>query len=638
MKLTTVISKDTVSRCVEQNYTSDRVISKYDIEHCIPTINVCRGFVAKAIDYLIGFKSPAGNVQTVMCGDDLREYITLKNNKETAVLFETFKKLGINIGELRVGFGYAFDTLYLPDRLIKDLKRYEGTETLSALLMYIISLAYFCANLFKTRSKYPVDDFANTIEVGNLFHTLFYSFKDRDYGITVQGIATENYDSIGWHRSPYIDYTYSPFTDTPFKQNIIKTKNEHGVDEIFLVCTMKLGSEITYFQINECGTIRTNLELNYFELQNDSMLRAIMPKKFESAMMCNLPIIGTEWITLDIDEAPEVFKAVLCDIINRTPVEEGLSKEELAPFGITLKGSNIAVDATAIKEQYVSDLYAQQLYTQVQPYYEEFDLGTLNNLVPGFAKGDVYAMLFTGDSGTGKSTSARVIPYRCGIPYISVNFSVNIEEADLFGSMMPNPTKNNPSDPEFIWQDGIITKAIRNGYCAILEEINFARPGVLGKFNSLLDENRQIDLPNGEIVKAHPNFRMIATCNIAYEGTNRLNKAFINRFEQIVNFQNPDLDVLINIIKTRTGYTNDSNITRILDAYCAIKKYSDEQRLDTIVSVRQLLTLFKQGKYYKTAAEAVENIVVNGAFIDVPEHLDMFKKSVLPALDLKFKI
>jgi hypothetical protein len=363
-----------------------------------------------------------------------------------------------------------------------------------------------------------------------------------------------------------------------------------------------------------------------------------MPRIIDTVTIEAKPLVGLSWRTIEADEASDTLKCILADIMSRTECTEGLSKEDATNLGISIKGSSIVLDADSMKAQYAEDEYAQQLYKQALPYYDDFDLGNLINLTPGFSKGDVYALWFTGDAGTGKSTSARVIPYKCGIPYVSVNFSVNVEESDLFGSMIPNPTKKEASDPEFIWQDGIITKAVRNGYCVILEEINFARPGVLGKFNSLLDENRQIDLVTGEIIKAHENFRIIATSNIAYEGTNRMNKAFINRFEQIINFQTPDMAALTEIIKSRTGYKNDSNIAGVLDAYYAIKKYSDEQNLDVIISIRQLLTIFKQGKYYKTAFEAVENIMVNGAFIDVPEQAEVFKKSILPALNLKFKI
>ena len=286
--------------------------------------------------------------------------------------------------------------------------------------------------------------------------------------------------------------------------------------------------------------------------------------------------------------------------------------------------SGICIDIDAIKESYKEDSFAQQLYKQVHEYYDTFDLKELSNTVKGFATGDIYSMMFIGESGTGKSTAARVIPYRCGFPYISVNFCVNIEESDLIGSMIPNPEKSKTEDPEFIWQDGLLTKAIRNGYTAVLEEINFARPGVLGKLNSLLDENRQIDLPNGEIVKAHPNFRMIATCNISYEGTNRFNKALINRFEVVHEFKDLEKLKAFEVIKSRTKITDEGKLSKVYTVYELLKKFSKEQNLDTVISIRQLLNLFRQGRYYATAYDAIVDILINGAFIELPEYKERF--------------
>lgn len=306
-------------------------------------------------------------------------------------------------------------------------------------------------------------------------------------------------------------------------------------------------------------------------------------------------------------------------------------------YGIKAIGG-IAVDIPARKSEYANDAYAQQLYNNVQSYYDQFDLKTLKNNIPGFYSGAMYSMLFIGDSGTGKSTAARVIPYLCGMPYISINFSVNLEESDIFGSMIPNIQKSSPNDPEFVWEDGILTKAIRNGYVAILEEINFARPGVLGKLNSLLDDIRQIDLPTGEIVKAHPNFRVIATCNIAYEGTNRMNKALINRFQDVTKFDNPTRDEMLKIIQTRTGYKDIQKIAKVYSVYEALKKYSYEQNLNLIISLRQMLTLFSNGRYYKNAEDAVIRIMLNSAFIEDPEFEQEFCKSVLPNFDLNFRL
>lgn len=306
-------------------------------------------------------------------------------------------------------------------------------------------------------------------------------------------------------------------------------------------------------------------------------------------------------------------------------------------YGIKVTGG-VTMDIPARKSEYDNDAYAQQLYNNVQSYYDQFDLKTLKNNIPGFYSGAMYSMLFIGDSGTGKSTAARVIPYLCGMPYISINFSVNLEESDIFGSMIPNIQKSSPNDPEFIWEDGILTKAIRNGYVAILEEINFARPGVLGKLNSLLDDIRQIDLPTGEIVKAHPNFRVIATCNIAYEGTNRMNKALINRFQDVTRFDNPTRDEMLKIIQTRTGYKDMKKIAKVYSVYEALKKYSDEQNLNLIISLRQMLTLFSNGRYYKNAEDAVTRIMLNSAFIEDPDFEQEFCKSVLPNFDLNFRL
>jgi MoxR-like ATPase len=293
---------------------------------------------------------------------------------------------------------------------------------------------------------------------------------------------------------------------------------------------------------------------------------------------------------------------------------------------------------TNLRDQYTNDEYAQALYQQEQDYYEQFDLQDLTGIVKGVAKGDVFSLLFEGESGTGKSTAARVIASRCGLPFVAINCSTNIEESDIFGTMIPNPEKHSVDDPEFIWQDGPLTKAIRYGYVGIIEELGFARPGVLGKINSLLDESRQIDLTNGEVLKAHPNFRIIATTNIGYEGTNRLNKALVNRFEICKKFIDLDVHSIKEVIKSRTGYSDMSKMDKILEVYRAIQKYSKEQNLNLVISIRQLLNIFRQGKYYKSAREAVDSLLLNQAFLEEPDHLEYFSATILNVFNLSFKL
>jgi MoxR-like ATPase len=294
-----------------------------------------------------------------------------------------------------------------------------------------------------------------------------------------------------------------------------------------------------------------------------------------------------------------------------------------------------------MKSQYDSDKYAQSLYAKNLPYYETFPLGSIANLVKGVTSsgdGQVYSMFFKGGTGTGKSTAARVIFCRAGLPWISINCSTNIDEADIFGCMVPNPEKVSADDPEFVWKDGPATKCIRNGYGLIVEEANGARPGVLLKFNSLLDEARQIELGNGEVLKAHPNFRIVFTANIAYEGTNELNMALVDRFDTIVEFKDMSRTDAINTIQKRTGYADVSKIEKVYGVYEAIKKYSAENNLGLAVSIRRLLCIFTKGKYFKTAKDAVENMLLEHAFIRDEDHKEYFVNDVLPSFDLNFKI
>ena len=86
------------------------------------------------------------------------------------------------------------------------------------------------------------------------------------------------------------------------------------------------------------------------------------------------------------------------------------------------------------------------------------------------------------------------------------------------------------------FQDGILVRALRLGHWVILDELNLAPSEVLEALNRLLDDNRELYLPEiDETVKPHPNFRLFATQNPsgAYGGRKPLSRAFRNRFVEL---------------------------------------------------------------------------------------------------------
>ena len=83
---------------------------------------------------------------------------------------------------------------------------------------------------------------------------------------------------------------------------------------------------------------------------------------------------------------------------------------------------------------------------------------------------------------------------------------------------------------------------------------------------------------------------------------------------------------------------NITKISKVYDVYEALKKYASEQGINITVSIRQLLNIFTKGKYYSNATDAVQRIMLNGAFIENEEYQKVFEDTVFSAFDLKFKI
>jgi nitric oxide reductase NorQ protein len=199
----------------------------------------------------------------------------------------------------------------------------------------------------------------------------------------------------------------------------------------------------------------------------------------------------------------------------------------------------------------------------------------------GIALRDNLPALLVGETGTGKTSVIRQLAFLRQQPYVRVNMTGFTTPDDLIGS------KSIKGD-ETYFEYGIITDAMNRGALLVLDEINATTPDCLFILHGLLDEDRRITLPNGEIIHPHPDFRVFATCNPDYEGTRSMNKAFLDRFPIILNVNHLSVPEEIKLIVERTGVTKALAQELVSIATMARTEYLNN-KLTVFVSTRTLI-------------------------------------------------
>lgn len=654
-------SKDNPS-LIEYNITMPSDLRLCDSS--IKTKGICLNFISKKYPVILrllakqihffDYKVVELDTQEVL------DYVIIHATSDTSELFEIFKKLGVSITSIHIGINWKLHKIYLNQNLFSSIYRYGNSETYNAIVLYLLTLAYSLIhsnelpklkyNLISREISCEDSKDYNTVFTQNTFNNFIYELPEKENVFTTLAVDMHNIKSIKLVESLSL-YTENKIASGG-KYSYIKindlVKGTYSLNLLFCTSFDKTIGELYRYDLFKVitKTIMDLPALNPYSIEGVlatyASTHVIECKEipFEDCNDKTIELIPSEELDYleNMDQVSiKIFKAVQ-KILDNSNIKENTDIKALSNFiDVPVQKLNNTIDAEVIKKQYENDEYAQKLYNDIPKYYDDFDLKDLNNVLKGLAKNEIYSMLFYGDAGSGKSTACRVMFSRIGIPYVSVNFSTNTEEIDIIGTMISNKNRKSEMDPEFIWQDGILTRAVRNGYGFIGEELSFARPGVLGKLNTLLDESRQLELPTGEIVKAHPNFKFAGTTNLTYEGNNQLNQAFINRFQICKEFKMPPKNEVIEILVSRTGYKNNENINMLLTVFYSILKYSDENNLDLVISIRQLLDVLTLGKYFKNAKEAIENIILHNAFIKYPEYKENYISTIYNAYDLSFK-
>lgn len=159
----------------------------------------------------------------------------------------------------------------------------------------------------------------------------------------------------------------------------------------------------------------------------------------------------------------------------------------------------------------------------------ETTLFNLRRLARAVASGP-WPILLEGPTGSGKTNLVQYLAARCGHHVVRINNHEHTDIQEYTGCY------SSDAAGSLVFLDGLLVQALRRGDWVILDELNLAPSEVLEALNRLLDDNRELYIPEtNETIKPHRSFRLFATQNPsgAYGGRKPLSRAFRNRFVEL---------------------------------------------------------------------------------------------------------
>lgn len=135
-----------------------------------------------------------------------------------------------------------------------------------------------------------------------------------------------------------------------------------------------------------------------------------------------------------------------------------------------------------------------------------------------------------GPPGTGKTALAEAA---FGEDLLTIVISGDTEVTDLVGQFVPNPEYGvKAGEPEFIWVDGALLTAVREGRPVLIDEVGLADAKVLSVIYPLMDGRRKLYVsmnPSIGELDATEGFFIIGATNPNAPGV-RMSEALLSRF------------------------------------------------------------------------------------------------------------
>ncbi|GME83467.1 unnamed protein product [Ambrosiozyma monospora] len=228
----------------------------------------------------------------------------------------------------------------------------------------------------------------------------------------------------------------------------------------------------------------------------------------------------------------------------------------------------------------------------------------LLNLVRA-TSGRRFPVLIQGPTSAGKTSMINYLAKMTGHKFVRINNHEHTDLQEYLGTYVSDDSG------KLAFKEGVLVEALRKGHWIVLDELNLAPTDVLEALNRLLDDNRELFIPETqEVVRPHPEFMLFATQNPPglYGGRKVLSKAFRNRFLEL-HFDDIPPNELEEIIARRCTIA-PSYAKKIIEVYKELSVQRQSTRL--FEQKNSFATLRDLFRWAQREAVGYEQLAANG--------------------------
>lgn len=209
-------------------------------------------------------------------------------------------------------------------------------------------------------------------------------------------------------------------------------------------------------------------------------------------------------------------------------------------------------------------------------------------------------VMLKGPTGCGKTRFLEHMAHVLGRPLVTVACHEDLTSSDLVGRFLLE-------GEETVWQDGPLTRSVKEGAICYLDEIVEARTDTTVVIHPLTDHRRQLPLDKrARIIDAHEDFMLVISYNPGYQTVLKdLKPSTKQRFVGI-DFDYPAEDVERRIVAQESGGLDAERVERLVAAGRRARALKDHG-LEEATSTRALAyagELMQAGLAPRTACRA----------------------------------